>query len=454
MINIQSDSRKIKPGDTFVAVKCEVNDGHEYIEKAIAAGATKIVAERGKYSVETLIVDNSREYLEEYLSKNYNKYLDDMTIVGITGTNGKTTSAYLTYQALNKLGIKTGYIGTIGFFLKEKVMNLPNTSVDICDTYDLLMKAYDAGYKTVIMEVSSHALANNRIKTIMYDYAIFTNLTQDHLDYHKTMENYALAKQLLFKKLKNNGIAIVNNDDKYKDYYLLKENNNVTYGFNEADYRITSYQMTHEGSSFTVSYENETISLNTKLLGRYNLYNLLSVITLLSKVGISKEKIVEVIPYLESPSGRMEFIHYNSSLIVIDYAHTPDAIEKVITTVKEVVKGNTYVVFGCTGDRDRTKRPIMTNIVNDLSDYFIITNDDPHYEDPNQIVNDMIKDFVSDKYEVCLDRKEAIIKGINLLKENDVLFILGKGHEEFILIGNEKIPFNDKKTVLEYLEEK
>ena len=196
MLNIQSDSRKIKKGDTFVAIKCEVNDGHKYIEKAIENGASKVIAERGEYSVPTLIVDDTRKYLEKYLKENYNKYLDEMTLIGITGTNGKSTSAYLIYQALNKLGVKTGYIGTIGFFLEEKVMSLPNTSVDLCDTYDLLMQAYDKGYKTVVMETSSHALYNGRLKTIDFDYEIFTNLTQDHLDYHKTMENYALAKQI------------------------------------------------------------------------------------------------------------------------------------------------------------------------------------------------------------------------------------------------------------------
>lgn len=189
MLNIQSDSRKIKDGDTFVAVKCEVNDGHKYIDAAIKNGASKIVAEYGNYSVPTEIVKNSRDYLNNYLEKNYNKYLDEMTLIGITGTNGKTTTAYLIYQALNNLGIKTGYIGTIGFYLDGKQMNLPNTSVDICDTYDLLMEAYDKGYKTVIMEVSSHALANERLKTIRYDYSMFTNLTQDHLDFHKTMKN-------------------------------------------------------------------------------------------------------------------------------------------------------------------------------------------------------------------------------------------------------------------------
>ena len=187
MLNIQSDSRKIKKGDTFIAVKCEVNDGHKYIESAIKNGANKIVVEtNGDYGVDTLVVDDTREYLNKYLTENYNKYLDEMTLVAYTGTNGKTTSAYLLYQALNKLGIKTAYIGTIGFYLDKKEESLPNTSVDICDTYDLLMRAYDKGYKTVIMEASSHALFNGRLKTIKFNYAVFTNLTQDHLDFHKT----------------------------------------------------------------------------------------------------------------------------------------------------------------------------------------------------------------------------------------------------------------------------
>lgn len=454
MINIQSDSRKIRPGDTFVAVKCEVNDGHQYIEKAIENGATKIVAERGDYNVPTLIVDNSRLYLEEYLEKNYNKYLEEMTIIGITGTNGKTTSAYLIYQALNKLGIKTGYIGTIGFFLDEKIMNLPNTSVDICDTYDLLMKAYEAGFKTIVMEVSSHALANGRLKTLSFDYTIFTNLTQDHLDYHKTMENYALAKQILFKKIKKNGKAFINIDDKYMDYFLLDDNKNITYGFNDSDYSICDYQMNINGSKFIVKNDNTQITINTKLLGRYNVYNILTLVALLREMNISISSIQEVIPTLVAPSGRMEFINYNDNAIIIDYAHTPDAIEKVITTVQEVIHGKTYVVFGCTGDRDRTKRPIMTRLVNNLSDYFIITNDDPHFEDPKQIVDDMVKDFSSNKYEICLDRKKAIIKGISLLKQGDILFVLGKGHEEFMIVGKDKIPFNDKEIVTTYLSEK
>lgn len=448
MLNIQSDSRKIKKGDTFVAVKCEVNDGHKYIEKAIENGASKIIAEYGEYSVPTLIVKNTRQYLEKYLKENYNKYLDEMTIIGITGTNGKTTSAYLIYQALNKLGVKTGYIGTIGFFLEEKVMNLPNTSVDICDTYDLLMKAYDAGYKTIVMEVSSHALANNRLKTIKYNYAIFTNLTQDHLDYHKTMDNYALAKQILFKSLKKDGVAIINNDDKYKDYFLLNENKNVTYGFEDSDYTICDVNMSNHGSTFKLN----DLKIETKLIGRYNIYNLVDAIILLKIMNYDNKQIQSVVKELTPPPGRMEKIEYETNSIIIDYAHTPDALQNFISTVSEFVKGNIYIVFGCTGDRDRTKRPIMTEIVSKFAKKFIITNDDPHFEDPNQIVSDMLFNFDKDNYEVCLDRKEAIEKGIGFLEKNDVLLILGKGHEEFMIIGKDKIPFNDKKVVVNFLE--
>ena len=449
MLNIQSDSRKIKKGDIFVAVKCEVNDGHQYIESAIKNGASKIIAERGEYSVPTEIVPDTREYLTNYLEKNYNKYLDEMTIIGITGTNGKTTSAYLIYQMLNKLGIKTAYIGTIGFYMDKKVTSLPNTSVDICDTYDLFMQAYDKGYKTIVLEVSSIALSNDRLKTIKFDYAAFTNLTQDHLDFHGNMENYALAKQQLFKMLKKDGIAIVNSDDSYKDYYLLEENNNITYGEN-GNYSFKNYNSDIKGLSFDLIYNDKTYHVNSKLMGKYNVYNLIVMITVVNSIYKNLDKIVELIKELDAPSGRIETVDFKNNKIIIDYAHTPDAIEKVMSAIDTT--GKKYVVFGCTGDRDRTKRPIMGKLVSELSDYFIITDDDPHNEDEMQIVNDILEGNTFTNYEVCIDRKEAIKKGINLLKDNDLLFILGKGHEEFIIKGNERIPHNDKKEVLKCLE--
>ncbi len=448
MLNIQSDSRKIKPGDIFVALKCEVNDGHKYIDKAIANGASKIVAEYGNYSVPTLIVDDTRKYINKYLKENYNKYINEMTIIGITGTNGKTTSSYLIYQALNNLGIKTAYIGTIGFYLDKKIANLPNTSVDICDTYNLIMEAYDNDYKVVVLEASSHALANNRLETLEFDYAVFTNLTRDHLDFHKTMENYALAKQKLFKKLKPNGKAIINIDDDYKDYFLIGKNN-ITIGKN-ADVSFKNYKVNLNNTEFDLVYNNKEYKLQTKLVGTYNIYNLLVAIAILIDMHFKVEQIIKVVSELNAPNGRMDTVIYKDNKIIIDYAHTPDAIEKVVNAVQRL--GKTYIVFGCTGDRDRLKRPIMGNIVANLSDYFIITNDDPHFEDEQQIVDDILKGNNFKNYEICLDRKEAIKKGIKLLNHNDTLFILGKGHEEFMIKGNERIPLNDREEVLKNIE--
>ena len=454
MINIQSDSRKIKKGDIFIALRGISSDGHDYINKAIELGASKIICEEGNFSVDTLVVPDTREYLNNYLKLEYNKYLEKMNIIGITGTNGKTTTAYLIYDALNKLGHKAAYIGTIGFYLDKKVCDLPNTTVDICDMYNLLMEAYDSGCKTVILEVSSHALCMGRIETLLFDYAIFTNLTQDHLDYHKTMDNYAKAKQILFKQIKSGGKAIINIDDPYKDTFMLEQNNNITYGFNSSDYMVTDYTMDIKGTNFNLMHNDSLYKIKSNLIGKYNIYNMTAMISVLSELGFDKTSIENVILSLHAPVGRLDLVHYKDNTIVIDYAHTPDAITKVITSIKEVIDGKIYVVFGCTGDRDRLKRPIMTKIVDSLSDYFIITNDDPHTEDPSLIVKDMLEGFVSNKYEVCLDRGEAIKKGIDKLNSGDVLFILGKGHEEFMVIGKDKIPFNDKKTVLECIKEK
>lgn len=453
-MNITTDSRKVKPGDIFVAVRCEVNDGHQYINKAIENGASKIIAEHGSYEVETEIVPDTRAYLVDYLDRHYKKYLDEMTVIGITGTNGKTTTAYLIYQLLNKLGMKTSYFGTIGYFLDQKIKNLPNTSVDVCDTYELILDAYHHGYHTVVMEVSSHALANHRLGKLMFDYTLFTNLTQDHLDFHKTMGNYALAKQLLFQRLKENGKAIVNGDDGYKDYYLLEQNHNVTFGLNKEDYVASNIHMTGRGTKFQLRTNAYVEEINTSLIGDYNVYNLLQAIATAIELGYSIDQIKEVVFSLRSPNGRMDTVAYKTNSIIIDYAHTPDAVKKILETMRGVNPNHLYVVFGCTGDRDRIKRPIMTKIVGDLADHMIITIDDPHDEDPMHVVTDMLEGFEKTNYEVELDRGKAIQKGIDLLTENDILMILGKGHEEVIIMKNECIPFQDKQEVEKYLNEK
>lgn len=449
---IRTDSRKIVPGDTYVALPGISSDGHDYIESAIENGATKIVATHGNYSVDTIIVPDTREYLNAALEKEYGHIIKDMTIIGITGTNGKTTSAYIVYQALNKLNIRCAYVGTIGYYLDKKIKNLPNTCVDIADLYELLLDANSKGYKYVALEASSQGIAMQRLETIKFDIAMFTNLTQDHLDYHKTMENYALAKQQLFKKLKENGKAIINVDDEYKDTFMLSGNVNITYGIRNGDYKITSFKMSDTKSVFSYSFNDKEYHVESNLIGDYNLYNLLGSIAIIHELGVDFEDINKVIPYLELPSGRMEKLRYKDNTIIIDYAHTPDAIENILNTIKKVARKNIYVVFGCTGSRDVSKRPIMTNIVLKNSTKAIITIDDPHDEDPRKIVNDMLVNNILINYEIELDRGKAIHKGIDLLDHNDILLILGKGHEEAIIIGNKRIPFNDKNEVLNYIK--
>ena len=449
---LQVDSRKVKKGDTFIALRGVDTDGHDYILKAISNGASKVICEEGNYDVETIIVPDTRDYLANYLKDGFKEIRDKVKIIGLTGTNGKTTTAFLIHEAFYLLGVKAAYIGTIGFYMHDKIRSLNNTTPDLFDLYSMFYEAYEKGAKVIVLEVSSQGISYGRVRGILFDMAIFTNLTPDHLDYHKTMENYALAKQELFKHVKD--CAIVNGDDDYKDYYLLDNNKNITYGFNVNDYQIKDYKMSHQGTIFTyVNPLKQEFVVKTPLIGKYNLYNLMGVIVSLKEYGFSDDNIVSILKNLKAPNGRMDIIPYHNNSIIIDYAHTPDAIEKIIRTVKEVTHGKIITVFGCTGDRDRMKRPVMMQLVTNLSDYAIVTSDDLHNESFMHILNDMLENNKNTNYEVISNRARAINKGISLLKENDVLLILGKGHEEFMIVKDAKIPMNDRKIVLDILKE-
>lgn len=451
MVNIKTDSRKVKNNDIFVALKGINSNGEDYIEGAINNGASKVIVESDNiYNIETIKVEDTRKYLLEYLKNNYGNILNEMTLIGITGTNGKTTTAYLIYQMLNKLNIKCGYIGTIGYYLDKKICNLPNTSPDICDMYDMIVNAYELGYKTIVMEVSSQGIDMGRLDTIKFDYGIFTNLTQDHLDYHKTMENYALAKQKLFYNLKDNGISIINSDDKYNSYFKIGKY--VEYGINNNNYKIEEYNLDYK-INFILNIKGNKYNIKSNLIGKYNMYNLVCAITVLSEMNISINDILNVVEGVSCPPGRTDIINYKNNLIIVDYAHTPDAMENIYNLVKEINKGSVYTVFGCTGDRDRLKRPIMMDLATSNSRYVIFTSDDLHDEDFNQIVSDATKDINKTNFEVIMDRGKAIEKAISLLKDKDILLILGKGHEEFIIIKDKKIPFNDKNYVESLLKQ-
>ena len=434
-MNLKDDSRKIKKGDTFIALK-KVNDGHDYINDAIKKGASKIIAERGNYEVETVIVKDTHKYLVDYLYDNYYDKIKKLKLIGMTGTNGKTTTCFLIYQALNKLNIKCAYIGTIGFYMDKKIKDLNNTTPDILEIYELLLECGFNDIEYFVMECSSQALAMHRLDKLKFKYGIFSNITEDHLDYHKTMLEYVKAKQILFDNVTDK--TFVNIDDEYKDYFLKESS--ITYGFNKSDYYLTDYKIDLKGSFFKVN----GVGYKTKLIGKHNLYNVLVVIALLSELNLN----TYIVNELECPKGRMDIVRKNNNLIVVDYAHTPDAVNKIINAVKELKPNRIITIIGCGGNRDPYKRPIMSNIACSNSDWVIFTNDNPRGENPNNIISDMLHNLDKFNYEIILNRENAIIKGIQMLEKNDILLVLGKGHETYQVIDNKKYDFDDKEVVL------
>ena len=453
MIEFETNSRKIKPGQTFVAIPGFTVDGHDFIESAIENGATKVIGEKDiECSVPYIKVESSKKYLNEQLVEKYSKEFDDLHIIGVTGTNGKTTTCYLTYQFLNELGYKAAYLGTIGFYYDDVKIELPNTTPEILTVYNLIMEAKEHGCRYIVMEVSSHSLEEERIAGLHFDVCAFTNLTQDHLDFHKTMENYLNAKLKIFNYLKDDGTMIVNNDDSYASYFI--KNNSLTFGYKEdSDVVIKEASYTPLNTTIKFNKDGKELTVVTNLTSKFNVYNYLTSFLILNSLGIDDEKIIEITKDIYPPKGRCEIIKVNKGVAVIDYAHTPDAVEKVINSFNELKQNRVITIVGCGGDRDRTKRPIMGDIACKLSDHVIFTNDNPRTEDPNQIMNDIVKDLKYNNYEIVFDRVEAIHKAIDDMEDNDIILILGKGHEDYQIIGHEKRHYDDHETVQKWIEE-
>ncbi len=448
MLNIKTDSRKVKKGDIFVALKGISSNGDDYVADAIKNGASKIISSTKEYEVETIIVPDTRKYLEDYLKENYSKIIDEMTLICVTGTNGKTTTSFLAYELLNRLGMKCGYVGSVGYYLNKFICEVPNSTPDICDMYEYIINAYDMGYRYFAIEASSQGISYGRLNTFKFDYVIFTNLTHEHLDFHKTMENYMLAKKEVFYQIKDGGKAIVNIDDSYSSNYLIDTNTNITYGKKESDYRISDIKTNLDNTLFKLNGKDIISSLQ----GEYNVYNLVPVIAILTDMGISLDTYINQIASLTEPEGRNEKIKYKDNLVVVDYAHTPDGFEKISSAYKNVGINNLYIVFGACGNRDRSKRPLMLEEACKNAKYVIVTDYNLNGEDGDQIINDVCKDAKYDNFEVIRDRYKAIEKGISLLDSNDVLLILGHGQERLLDIGNKKIEFDDRKVAKKIID--
>lgn len=448
-MNIKTNSKRIKKGDTFIALKGMTYDGHDYIEEAIENGAEKIICEHGEYNVQTIIAPSTKEYLNNYLDTNYYNKIKDITLIGITGTNGKTTSCYFIYELLKMLDVKCAYIGTIGFFIDKKERDLNNTTPEILELYEMFLECKSRGVNVIVMEVSSHALELDRVHGLKFNYVCFTNLTVDHLLFHKTMDNYLNAKKKLFNMLKKDAISITNVDDKYKDNFLL--DNTITYGESKSDFNIIKYKLKLDKTIYKLRYNNKNYKVKMNVIGKYNIYNSLVAIIVLVNMGYNIKKVIKLFKRIKLPSGRLDMIKYKKNVIFVDYAHTPDAVKNVLTNAIKFKKNKIYTIIGCGGNRDKTKRKDMGIIATELSDYVIFTNDNPRNEDEMKIVNDMINGIINENYEVILDRSKAIKRGIDLLNKKDILFILGKGHEEYQLINGIKHHFSDKEEVLNYI---
>lgn len=448
-MNIKTNSKRIKKGDTFIALKGMTYDGHDYIEEAIKNGAEKIICEHGEYNVQTIIVPSTKEYLNNYLDTNYYNKIKDITLIGITGTNGKTTSCYFIYELLKMLDVKCAYIGTIGFFIDKKERDLNNTTPEILELYEMFLECKSRGVNVIVMEVSSHALELDRVHGLKFNYVCFTNLTVDHLLFHKTMDNYLNAKKKLFNMLKKDAISITNVDDKYKDNFLLDDT--ITYGESKSDFNIIKYKLKLDKTIYKLRYNNKNYKVKMNVIGKYNIYNSLVAIIVLVNMGYNIKKVIKLFKRIKLPSGRLDMIKYKKNVIFVDYAHTPDAVKNVLTNAIKFKKNKIYTIIGCGGNRDKTKRKDMGIIATELSDYVIFTNDNPRNEDEMKIVNDMINGIINENYEVILDRSKAIKRGIDLLNKKDILFILGKGHEEYQLINGIKHHFSDKEEVLNYI---
>lgn len=447
---IEYDSRKIQKNFIFIALDGANVDGHNFIDSAVENGATCIVVSKEvelKHNVSYVLVKNLRQKLGYIASNFFNWPQKKLTIIGVTGTNGKTSSTYM-IEKLMGMDKKITRIGTIEYKVDNEVIEAVNTTPESLDLIKIFDKSLRKNVDYVIMEVSSHSLELGRVETLDFDYALFTNLTQDHLDYHKTMENYFLAKRKLFLKLKDKNNAVINIDDDYgKRIYselILNNDEVISYSLNKAD--LSGEFL--ESNKVRLAYKDKSYEVNYNLLGEFNLYNTLGAIGIVLKLGYTFEFILNKLIELKAAPGRFESVDCGQGYrVIVDYAHTPDALENVINVAKNIKnRGRVITLFGCGGDRDRTKRPIMAKISQDLSDISILTSDNPRTEDPEQIFLDIKKGF-SDKKDYIFepDREEAIKKAIKLAKKNDIILIIGKGHETYHIVGLKKYHFDDKE---------
>jgi len=463
------DSRMVVPGTLFVCLSGFKTDGHNYIMQAYHQGAVAILVEKEVKDIPpgltVITVADTRVAIRVITPYFFDFPSRKLRMIGITGTNGKTTTTYLLKSILQEAGFKVGVIGTIQNSIGERVIPTKNTTPDVIDLQSLLAEMVASNIDYVVMEVSSHALALERVAGCEFDIGIFTNMTRDHLDFHVTFENYLAAKAKLFQSLTQAGnykigkIAIINADDGAADFILSSTAcKTITYGINaDADLKAEHAEIKATGTRFDIVGSLCHIALQLKITGLFNVYNVLAAVGAALAEGIDSQIIKNALQKFQSVPGRFELVNVNQPFsVIVDYAHTPDGLENVLKTVQQIAKRRIIVVFGCGGDRDRSKRPIMGKLAAEYGDIVIATSDNPRSENPDTILEEIevgIKVELTEGkvYEKISDRRQAIARALQMADSDDIVIITGKGHENYQILKDRTISFDDKEVVREII---
>ena len=456
---VEFDSRKIKKDSLFVCIKGYTVDGHNFIETAMKQGATAFLIEDDVEMVEgyTYIkVESTRTDMAKVAAVFYNNPTKELSVLGVTGTNGKTSITTFLRETLELAGKKSGLVGTISIDNGEEVIVSKNTTPESMELQQHFRTMLNSGCDYCAMEVSSHSLCLGRVDETEYEIGVFTNLTPDHLDFHKDLDDYRNAKEMLFHKTTKANVINIDDEGGQKIVESIKDLKTPLYTYaidNEADFMAKDIKITASGVSYrlvTPTYEEDIF---VPVPGKFTVYNTLAVIATAYLLGIDKDIIKESLKNTKGVPGRFEAVQNDKGIhVIIDYAHTPDALENVINTARGFATNRIITVFGCGGDRDNTKRPIMGSIAEKLSDIAVLTSDNPRTEDPNKIIEDVLKGMKNNNYKVIVDRREAIVEAVKLAEKGDIILIAGKGHEDYQIIGREKIHFDDKEEARKALE--
>ncbi|MGM0844355.1 MAG: UDP-N-acetylmuramoyl-L-alanyl-D-glutamate--2,6-diaminopimelate ligase [Bacillota bacterium] len=457
--NLHVDSRKVQQGDIFICTRGFTVDGHDYALDAVEKGAVLIIAEKqldiDLEKAALVVVKDSFKAMGQLVNKYFDYPSLKLNVFGVTGTNGKTSVTNLIHSILIKDGQRSALSGTIGFDLNGELFPSENTTCDVMTNQEMIQKALDRGINNMVLEVSSHGLTLGRLWGVDFDVVTFTNLSHDHLDYHQTMEHYGYAKGLLFSQLgqdlSNPKYAVLNSDDEwYERYSAMTAHEVISYGLeSHADFKAEKISYYNDLTAFTLQSPEGIFEVESKLLGKFNVYNILAAMATLFAKGMSVKKLVEIIKELPPVSGRMERVVTDAPLsMYIDYAHTPDAIENAIQSVLPFKENKIIFLVGTGGNRDKSKRPAMAEKAS-IADYVILTTDDPRYEEYDSIVNDLGKGMRHNNFALIGDREEAVKHAIDVSEPGDIIIFAGKGHEDYQIIENTKYPHSDKEIAIQ-----